>query len=587
MKQFFKFMFASMLGFFLIFLIIFFVFAGIVASIGKKETVEVKPNSVLHLTLDKQIVDRASDNPFEEFNFSTFSTDQSIGLNDLITNIRKAKEDENIKGIFLDMTFVMSGWSTLREIRNELLDFKSADKFIVAYSESITQSAYYLATASDVLYINPEGLVDFRGLNANVMFIKGMLDKIGVEAQVIRYGKYKSAGEPLFRTDLSEENRTQISGYLNSLWNTALKDISESRNIPVNQLNDIADEFQTRTPQNALEVKMIDGLAYEDEVFDYIKEKLEIDQTEDINFITYGKYKNTPLPDSMLPMGSRDKIAIIYGSGNIVSGDGNTGVMGADPIAESFRKARKDSSVKVVVFRINSSGGSALASEVMLREVMLTTEVKPVIVSMGDVAASGGYYIASYADKIIANPNTITGSIGVFGVIPNARELLNDKMGITFDNVETNRFADLGSLNRPLTTAERQLIQNEIDRVYETFINHVAEGRDMPVAAVDSIAQGRVWSGVDAQRIGLVDELGGMQLAVETAAEMANLEKYRLIEYPEQKNFLEMIMEDFGSMESKIIKKRLGSSYQIYQQLQQASENTGILMRMPYDINIE
>jgi len=587
MKQFFKFMFASMLGFILTFLVIFFIFAGIVASIGKKETVEVKPNSVLHLTLDKQIVDRASENPFEEFNFSTFAPDQSIGLNDLITNIRKAKEDENIKGIFLDMTFVMSGWSTLREIRNELLDFKNADKFIVTYSESITQGAYYLATASDVLYVNPEGLVDFRGLNANVMFIKGMLDKIGVEAQVIRYGKYKSAGEPLFRTDLSEENRTQISGYLNSLWNTALKDISESRNIPINQLNNIADEFQTRTPQMALEAKMIDGLAYEDEVFDFIKERLEIDQTEDINFITYGKYKNTPLPESMLPMGSRDKIAVIYGSGSIVSGEGSTGNMGADPIAESFRKARKDSSVKVVVFRINSGGGSALASEVMLREVMLTTEVKPVIVSMGDVAASGGYYIASYADKIFANPNTITGSIGVFGVIPNASELLNDKMGITFDNVETNRFSDLGSLNRPLTSAERQLIQNEIDRVYETFINHVAEGRNMPVAAVDSIAQGRVWSGVDAKRIGLVDELGGMQLAVETAAEMANLEKYRLVEYPEQKNFVEMLMEDFGGLESGIIKKKLGNSYQVYQQLQNATENTGILMRMPYDISIE
>ncbi len=587
MKQFFKFMFASMLGFVLTFLIIFFIFAGIVASIGKKETVEVEPNSVLHLTLDKQIVDRASENPFEDFNFSTFAPDQAIGLNDLITNIRKAKEDENIKGIFLDMTFVMSGWSTLREIRNELLDFKNTGKFIVTYSESITQGAYYLATASDALYINPEGIVDFRGLNANVMFIKGMLDKIGVEAQVIRYGKYKSAGEPLFRTDLSEDNRAQISAYINSLWNTALKDISEARNIPVNQMNDIADEFQTRTPQMALEAKMIDGLAYEDEVFDYIKEKLEIDTSEDISFISYGKYKNTPLPESMLPMGSRDKIAIIYGSGAIVSGEGDAGNMGADPIVKSFRKARKDSSVKVVVFRINSGGGSALASEVMLREVMLTQETKPVIVSMGDVAASGGYYIASYADKIIANPNTITGSIGVFGVIPNAEELLNDKMGITFDNVETNRFADLGSINRPLTSAERQMIQNEIDRVYETFISHVAEGRDMPVAAVDSIAQGRVWSGVDAKRIGLIDELGGMQLAVETAAEMANLEKYRIVEYPEQKKFVDMLLEGFDGMESRILKNRLGSSYEVYQQLQKATENTGVLMRMPYDITIE
>ncbi|MFN3554971.1 MAG: signal peptide peptidase SppA [Bacteroidales bacterium] len=587
MKQFFKFMFASMLGFFLTSLLLIFFLFGMIASLGKKEQVKVEPNTVLHLTLTTEIIDRASDNPFESFDFISGTPSRAIGLNDLLRNIRKAKETENIKGIFLDVTAVQAGWASLREIREALEDFKTSEKFILAYSDVMTQGAYYLATVADEILINPEGGVDFRGLNAEVMFLKRMLEKIGVDAQVIRHGKFKSAGEPFFLEKLSAENRIQIEAYVGSLWNTTLKDIADSRNMTINRLNEIADGFITRTPQGALEAGMIDGIAYRDEVMDNLRNRLGLEENKKVSLITYSRFQNAPLPESMLPMRARDKVAVIYGQGNIIMGEGGDRSMGADRIAAALRKAREDESVKAIVFRINSGGGSALASEIMLREAMLAAEAKPLIVSMGDVAASGGYYVAAYADKIIANPNTITGSIGVFGMIPNMKELFNDKLGITFDNVKTNQLADLASVNRPLNRLEREIIQSEIERVYDTFLHHVSEGRNLPLAAVDSIAQGRVWSGVDAKRIGLIDEFGGLQFAIAQAAEMAELETYRVVEYPVQKDFFTRLREGFSEVETRIIRKRLGESYRIYESMQQATENTGILMRMPFDMDIQ
>ncbi len=587
MKQFFKFLLASILGVFLTFVIVFFIFMGIIASLGKSDPQPVAENSVLHLELTSEIVDRSSDNPFESFNFMSFTSDQTIGLNDLLENIRKAKLDENIEGIFLDMSFTMAGWATMHEIRTEILDFKESGKFVVAYGDYMSQGAYYLASVADEVYLNPEGALDFRGMNSEVVFLKNMLEKIGVEMQVIRYGKYKSAGEPFFREDLSAENREQIQSYMSSLWNTVLKEISEQRSMTVNELNNIADSFQTRTPEGALEAGMIEGIAYRDEIMDNLKVRIELDDDKEVNLVGYSKYNNAPLPDSLLPVGKRDKIAVIYGYGNIVMESNNDLSMGADRIAKALRTARKDTTVKAIVFRVNSPGGSALASEIMLREVMLAREEKPVIVSMGDVAASGGYYVACYADKIIANPNTITGSIGVFGIVPNMKELFNDKLGITFDNVKTNDLADLGSVSRPLNRMEEQIIQEQINRVYETFINHVAEGRGLPVSAVDSIAQGRVWSGVDAKRIGLIDDFGGLNYSIKQAAELAETENYRIIEYPEQKPLFEQLMEDFGSVEARFMKARLGNAYPVYQRIQQATENTGILMRMPYDVKID
>ncbi len=587
MKQFFKFLLATVLGVFLTFLIIFFIFMGMIASLGKSEPQPVAENSIFHLKLNSEIVERSSDNPFENFNPMSFTPTQTIGLNDLLKNIQKAKLDENIEGIFLDMSFTMAGWASMHEIRNALLDFKESGKFIIAYGDFLSQGAYYLASVADEVYLNPEGAIDFVGLNAEVVFLKNMLEKIGVDMQVIRYGKYKSAGEPFFREDLSAENRDQMQAYLSSMWNAVIKDVSEQRNMSVNELNSIADAFQTRTPEGALEAGMIDGIAYKDEIMDNMKARLELDENKEVNLVNFTKYKKAPLPDSMLPTGKREKIAIIYGSGNIVMESDNDLTMGANRVAKAIRTARKDTTVKAIVFRVNSPGGSALASEVMLREVMLAVEEKPVVVSMGDVAASGGYYVACYADKIIANPNTITGSIGVFGIVPNMKEMFNDKLGVTFDNVKTNELADLGSVSRPLSRSERQIIQEQIDRVYETFIHHVAEGRGLTVASVDSIAQGRVWSGIDAQRVGLIDDFGGLNFAIEQAAELADIESYRTIEYPEQKDLFEQIMEGFGSVEARYVKAKLGNAYPIYQKLNQATENSGILMRMPYDVQID
>jgi protease-4 len=587
MKQFFKFMFASMLGFFLVFMLFFLLIIGMIASVGKREPVEVADNSVFHLQLKTEIIDRSSDNPFESFDFMSFSPSSAIGLNELMRNLKKAKEDENIKGIFLDLSITQTGWSTLREIREQLTDFKESGKFIVAYGDMMSQGAYYLATVADEIYINPEGTVDFRGLNAEVMFFKNMLEKIGIDAQVIRHGKYKSAGEPFFLERLSPENREQIQGFISSIWNTALRDISDERNISINRLMEIADNFETRNPAGALEAGMIDGIAFRDEVMDVFREKLDIDADKKVNLISYSKYNRAPLPKSMIPTRSRDKIAVVYAQGNIIMGEGSERSIGGDRIAKALRDARLDSSVKAIVFRVNSGGGSALASEIMLREAMLAAEEKPLIVSMGDVAASGGYYVACYADKIIASPGTITGSIGVFGMIPNMQELFNDKLGITFDNVKTNELADLGSVSRPLTRLEREIIQQEIERVYDTFINHVAEGRGLPVATVDSIAQGRVWSGVDAKRIGLIDDLGGLNYAIEQAAEMAGIEEYRTVEFPVQKDLLEQIREGFGNVEARWLRSKLGDSYKAYETMQQATENSGILMRMPFDLYIE
>lgn len=587
MKQFFKFLFASMLGFFLTFLLFVFIFIGIIASIGKKDPVEVAPQSLLHLKLNTPIVDRSSDNPLDGFDFFTFASMKPVGLNELTRNIRKAKEDENVSGIFLDLSMTQTGWSTISEVRELLLDFKESGKFIVAYGDVMTQGAYYLATVADEIYINPEGAVDFRGLNAEVMFLKNMLEKIGIEPQLIRHGKFKSAGEPLFLEKLSPENREQIQDYISSIWNTALKDIGDQRQLSINQLSDIANTFETRTPQGALQSGMIDGIVYRDEVMDIFREKLEIEKDKKVNLVQLARYNNAPLPKSMIPTRTRDKIAVIYGTGNIIMGEGDEGNMGGDRIAEALRKARMDTTVKAIVFRVNSGGGSALASEIMLREAMLAAEEKPLIVSMGDVAASGGYYVACYADKIIASPNTLTGSIGVFGMIPNMQEFFNDKLGITFDNVKTNTLADLGSVSRPLNRVEKEIIQSEIERIYETFIHHVAEGRNLPVSRVDSIAQGRIWSGVDAKRVGLIDDFGGINYAIEQAAEMAEIENYRIVEYPEQKDLMTMLREGFGGMETRFLRSRLGESYSVYEKMQQATENTGILMRIPYDVSID
>jgi len=586
MKQFFKFMFASMLGFFLTLVIVFFLFLGIIASLATflpDEEVDVKKNSVLRLDLDGEIVDRGGRSPFEGFDF--LSMQPALGLNEVLENIEKAKKDENVSGIFLDLTAMQAGLATIEEIRNALIDFKESDKFIIAYGEAYMQNAYYLGSVADQVYLNPEGAIDFRGINSQLVFLKNLLEKVGIDPQIIRYGEYKSAIEPLIQEEMSEENREQVLAYVGSIWNNILKGISDSRSLSLNHLNDVADNLLTRNAEKALENGMIDGIMYYDEVNDNIRDRLGLeDENENINFISYGKYKKAPLPEELRPAVTKDKIAVVYGMGTIMPGDGGESVIASNRIAGAIREARLDESVKAIVFRINSGGGSALASDVILREIKLAVEEKPVVATMGDVAASGGYYIACAADYIFANPNTITGSIGVFGVIPNMQEFFNEKLGITFDNVKTNELADFASINRPLTQREEQILQEGVDEVYHTFIEHVADGRGLPVETVDEIGRGRVWSGVDAKRIGLIDDFGGLEVAIDKAVELAEIEEYRIVEYPKRKDFFTQLQEQFGGIKDRWIKNRMGEKYKYIEMVQDAEEMTGIQARMPYEI---
>ncbi len=590
MKQFFKFMFASMLGFFLTMVLVFFmtiVMIAAFASMAGRDTVAIEKNSVLHLAFTTEIIDRGGRNPFDSFDFMSLSLSKAIGLNELLDQISRAKEDDNIKGIFLDVSAIPAGWSTLHEVRQALDDFRESGKFIISYGEFYMQNAYYLGSVADEMYLHPEGVIDFRGINAELFFLKNMLDRLGIEPQVIRHGDFKSALEPLFREDMSPENREQTLSYVSAIWNNIMGDIATSRGLTINHLTEVADGLKTRNAQMAVDHDMIDGIAHRDEIKAMLRERLEIGEDDVINLVSPEKYAKAPRPKSMQIPRTRDRIAVVYATGNIISGEGSESIIGSDRIAGAIREARLDDNVKAIVFRINSPGGSALASDVILREVQLASEVKPVVATMGDVAASGGYYIACAADWIMANPTTITGSIGVFGMVPNMQEFFNDKLGITFDNVKTNRFADLGSISRPLTNAERQIIQESIGQVYDTFIGHVAKGRNLPVSVVDELGRGRVWSGVEALQNGLIDEFGGLDAAVHKAAELAELEEYRIKEYPVRKDFLTQLMEEFGGVRTRVIKKELGEAYKYYQALQDVEQMTGILTRLPYDIVME
>lgn len=554
------------------------------ASFSQKEAVNVEPSSVLHLNLNTEIVDRGGASPFDSFSPFTMSMSSAVGLNDLLNNLKKAKDDENIKGILLDLTGMQAGMGTIDEIRKALEDFRETGKFIISYGEMFSQGGYYLSSVADKIYLHPEGLIDFRGINAEVMFFTNMLEKLGVEPQVIRHGEFKSAVEPFILEQMSPENRRQVLSYTSSIWNNMLDDISSSRGLTINHLHDVADGFQTRTANMALQANMIDGIMFQDEVLAELRERLGIEQDKEVQLVSFNKYTRAPGDAKRRQITGREKIAVIYGSGNIISGQGTETNIGSGRIAEAIRDARLDESIKAIVFRINSPGGSALASDVILREVKLAREVKPVVASMGDVAASGGYYVAVGADHIVASPNTITGSIGVFGMIPNMQEFFNEKAGITFDNVKTNTYADLGSISRPLTMGERAMIQDLIEQVYETFITHVSEGRNMPKGDVDEIGQGRVWSGVEALGNGLIDEFGGLDFAIEKAAELAELADYRVVEYPRRKELFERLMDDFGGLQEAMVKKKLGDAYIYYHQINQMKELKGVQARLPYNV---
>lgn len=587
MKQFFKFTFASMLGFLLAGFLMFIILIGIIVSavsLGEKETVVVPEKTILMLTLDQPINDRSSNNPFAHINFSRPDVSSQPGLNDIIKTLKNASADSKVKGIFLELTDIPSGQATIEEIRNALIGFKKSGKFIVSYSETFTQKSYYLASVSDKIYMNPAGDMEFKGMVGQVMFFKGLLDKIDVEAQVIRHGKFKSAVEPFTLDKMSEPSKVQTLTFISGMWNHMLEGISNSRKIPVEKLNTIANEYKIQSPQDAVSLKMVDKLLYKDEVLDELKNRVGAKKIKDLKLMRLSKYAKSPESDKK---SSDDKIAVIYASGNIISGDGDDASIGSESISKAIRKARLDDKVKAIVLRVNSPGGSALASDIIWREMVLAKKAKPVVVSMGDVAASGGYYIACAADKIFAYPNTITGSIGVFGIIPNLKEMFSKNLGITFDEVKTNPYADYIPLTRPMNESEKMIITHDIENIYNTFITHVSEGRKMTVAQIDSIGQGRVWSGVDAKRIGLVDEFGGLTDAITAAAKLAKLKEYNTMELPEQKDTFQQLMETFsGDKTSVYLKQELGAAYPYFQYLSRMSRMEGVQALMPYEFTI-
>jgi protease-4 len=537
------------------------------------------------------ITERTPNNPLAGLGFLGLDKDKSTGLNDILANIRKAKNDPDIKGIFLDESYMTSGQATTEEIRNALIDFKKSGKFVVAYAEIYTQGFYYLASVADKVYINPKGIFEFHGFSSQITFLKGALDKLGIEAQIIKVGTYKSAVEPLILTKMSDANRMQVTSYLGSLYDHYLTGISKSRGINKDSLFNYANQMRIQIPEDALKLKLVDGLKYKDEILDDLKKRTGTKQKSDLNSIELGEYtKSSTEKDSLDDSSSsKNRIAIVYASGEISGGDGDDNTIGSERISKALRKVRLDNKVKAVVLRVNSPGGSSLASDVIWREVMLTKKVKPIIVSMGDVAASGGYYIACAADSIIAQPNTITGSIGIFAILPNMQKLFNDKLGVTFDGVKTGKYADLGDINRPLTPDERLILQNNVNHGYDDFTKAVAQGRKKTQAYINSIGQGRVWTGSQALKIGLVDRLGNINDAIASAAKKANVKSYSLVAYPEQKSFLNQLSGDVTvEARTRMLKSELGDSYRVYEQIKGITQMMRTPQtRLPYDIVIK
>ncbi len=588
MKTFFKFVFASMLGVILSSILMFFLLIGIVSvmvSSGSEKKIKVEKGSILHIDFKQELEDRTNDNPFENFDFTSMEFRSQIGLNDILKNLKKAAADPHLEGIYLDLSGGLGGMASVEELRNGLIEFKKSKKFILAYSDYYTQGNYYVASVADEIWVHPEGVVDFRGLSTQLPFLKGMFEKLEIEPQVIRHGKFKSAIEPFILDKMSDENREQTAKFIDSFWNHMITEVAFARKISEEELKAIANEMKVQTAEDALKMKMTDKVGFKDEFLAVLMERTGKTKSKDLKMVSMSKYTKAPEQGPEKEF-TRDKIAVIYATGDIVGGKGSSDQIGSESLSETIRKAREDEKVKAVVLRVNSPGGDALASDVIWREVVLTKKEKPVIVSMGDVAASGGYYISCGADAIIAQPNTITGSIGVFGLMFNIGEMMKNKIGVTFDGYKTGTFADLGNMTRPLNEAERAIMQNSVERVYSTFTGKVSEGRKMPVAMVDSVGQGRVWSGVDAMNLGLVDTLGGLEDAIVMAAKKAKLDNYRISELPEKKDpFEQFIKEMSDGAETKWLKYRLGDYYGVVNDLKYISKYQGIQARMMHMID--
>ncbi|MBR5603763.1 MAG: signal peptide peptidase SppA [Bacteroidales bacterium] len=586
MKSFFKTFFASFLGSaVLLLVVVIFIFGSLIASIAKSSetNVTLKPKTVLYMNLNYDIPERTNSNSLAMY-FNTSKIDMA-GMNDILNNIDAAATDANIEGIFLDLSDIGTSTANIEEIRNRLISFKESGKFLISYAEAYTQSAYYLASVSDKIYMLPDGVLDIHGIATQGTFYKHLLEKLDIEMQIIRpaNNRFKSAVEPYFLDEMSDANREQTSVYLNSMWNKICSDISASRNIEIETINKMADELTLMfDTQAAVDYGFIDELIYKDQLLAKLHELTNTAYNKKVNIIKNTQYAKVR-PELMK---GEDNIAIVYASGQIIDGEGDDTTIGSTTLSAAIRKARTDKKVKAIVMRVNSPGGSAVASEVIRREVELAAKEKPVIVSMGSYAASGGYWISSTADYIFADPNTLTGSIGVFGTFPNLKGFLNDKVGLTFDEVKTNENSDFGSLYKPLSPYQMTMMQKHVTDTYDEFITLVAETRGLRKTFVDSIGQGRVWSGTDAIEIGLVDELGGIDKAIAYAADKACLTSYSIKEFPKQEDPLQNLFktETQEYYTKAVMKKNLGSSYKYLEAIENISKTEGVQALMPFVI---
>ena len=578
---------ATIIGLF-VFCMLFFFGILIIATVfgGEAETVEIKNNSVIELNLEHINHDYAG--KYEDPWITIFSDKKNIGLSDVLSAIEEAKIDDNIKGISILNNYSSLGMAQSKTLRDALESFKKSGKFVMAYANSYSQKEYYLNSVANTIYINPVGDMDFKGLSSEIMFFKDLQDKSGVKMEVIRHGKYKSAVEPFLENKMSDANREQVTALLNSIWSSVAADISKSRNVSVAQLNAIANGLLARTPAMAKEQKLVDVVAYEDVYHNAIKKALKVNKDEDYNKVSISEYTKKIMTTAALN-DSKDQIAIIYAQGEIQGGEGDVTTIGEGSMRRSLQDARKNKNVKAIVLRIDSPGGSALTSDLIWREVELTKKVKPVVVSMGNYAASGGYYIACNANTIFAENNTITGSIGVFGILPNFSQLAT-KIGINTEQVKTHENAARYSPFVPIDEKFKAVTLEGVEHIYKTFVTHVAEGRKMTFAQVDAIAQGRVWTGSEAIKIGLVDKIGGLKDAINEAARLSKTKDFSTQNYPEYKKDINDLFAEFpfGQSKEALIKEEIGEeNYRVLEQIKKLQTKKGVQAMMPFEINIQ
>lgn len=581
MKQFLKFTLATIVGIFLFTLISFALLVGIASSASGKKVVSVPSNSILKLDVNYTIPEQTNDNPFQDMDFTSFKPKVSLGLADVLKSIELAKTDKNIAGIYLPMGINMNGYATLEAVRNQLLDFKKSGKFVYAYGVITSQKSYYLASVADKVYLDKNGYIELRGMGTQLTYFKNAFEKAGIEVQEYHVGSFKSAIEPFIRNNMSEPNREQLTMILGGLQSHFVKEISEQRKISPETFQNILDSLKATTADECKQLGLVDDALYFDQLLTLFKDKTGIKETKDLEFVELAKYASNIQKDDKSE--SSNKVAVVMLQGNIVDGEGQDTEIGGDRVAKLIRKLREDEKVKAIVIRVNSPGGSAVASDLIWREIILAKEKKPVIASFGDVAASGGYYISCASDRIFVQPNTITGSIGVFGLIPNFKKLLNEKIGITTDEVALSKHANFGGGLKPLDAFESAVIQKSVEQVYSTFRQRVADGRKTDTAAIEKIAQGRVWTGEQAIERNLADEVGSLNDAIAYTVKKASLKDYKVKYYPEEKSFADKISESFAEMKTSWIKETLGAQYEIFNAVNRLKQMSGVQCRMPME----